>query len=568
MKTKIQQMLKQRSSDPAMAWRAGPRIGFAVWLLLAGLLLLIRLPATGLAQTSSSPQTSSPPPTTAERFSGTITEVKPSELSVRLKSGLIQRYAIQDASTRAVSVAGKAYNIPADIEVAGELPMKLVERGMVVRFKARCTLDGKYQGLVQTAQLVNESQTNSDPDGSRTKQSDPMKVKFLERPTDSATLANVEVVGRVQSFTGNQLYLHVQPARWAPQGRINFAFAADAKLSLGDRSLERVVAGDSVRLGQALAFETGEKVIQRIRIRAVGKRESLTKSFHGKLENKFRHLSNQPSKPREIRSAHFVLQTDLSDRSATILLAKLETMYELVSGYFRRQPSRAIECYIVREIENWPNELDEAGAKEIRKGSGLTFTQPLNGRTKTVVYACDDHAIAQHEAVHAFCIQTFGGLGPVWYAEGLAEMGQYWKPEVRAVNIDPILIGYLNNAPKNQLAKIVAEGQITGDSWQAYASRWAICYLLAHNPNYAARFKTLGVNLMTGQTDSFEAAYAEQAEKISFEYDLFLQNLGNGYRVDLCCWDWQAKAKELTACLLYTSPSPRDLSTSRMPSSA
>ena len=126
-------------------------------------------------------------------------------------------------------------------------------------------------------------------------------------------------------------------------------------------------------------------------------------------------------------------------------------------------------------------------------------------------------------------------------------MGQYWKPEVRAVNIDPILIGYLNNAPKNQLTKIVAEGQITGDSWQAYASRWAICHLLAHNPNYSARFKTLGVNLMTGQTDSFEAAYAKQVEQISFEYDLFLKNLGNGYRVDLCCWDWQAEAKELTA---------------------
>ena len=169
-----------------------------------------------------------------------------------------------------------------------------------------------------------------------------MQVQFLERPAVSTTPANVEVFGRVQSFVGNQLYLHVQPARWAPQGRIQFEFADDAKLSLRDRSLERVVAGDTVRLGQALAFATGEKVIQRIRIQATGKRESLTKSFHGKLENKFRHLSNQPSKPREVRSAHFVLQTDLSDRSANILLAKLETMYELVSGYFRRQPGRCL----------------------------------------------------------------------------------------------------------------------------------------------------------------------------------------------------------------------------------
>ena len=31
---------------------------------------------------------------------------------------------------------------------------------------------------------------------------------------------------------------------------------------------------------------------------------------------------------------------------------------------------------------------------------------------------------------------------------------------------------------------------------------------------------------------------------------------------------YQRAAASLTACLLYTSPSPRDLSTSRMPSSA
>ena len=32
--------------------------------------------------------------------------------------------------------------------------------------------------------------------------------------------------------------------------------------------------------------------------------------------------------------------------------------------------------------------------------------------------------------------------------------------------------------------------------------------------------------------------------------------------------EWYDKFKEHTTCLLYTSPSPRDLSTSRMPSSA
>ena len=509
--------------------------------LLAGL----ALPPLAVAQ--SQPDLA----TTSETFSGTITELKAGELAVRMDDGRIERYSIQDASSRAVSVAGKAYNIPADIELVGEVPMELVERGVIVQFQALCTSDRKYAGLVTAAKVIDEadmwgdrSVSGKNSRGDKTKkQATSMQIKFLEQPADDAIPARVEVVGRVLSFASNKLHLQIQPSRWAPEGRIQFEFSTDAKLILGEHSLDRVVLGDTVRMGQALVFETGEKVIQRVRISATGKRDSLTKSYHGKLENKFRHLSNQPSKPRELRSAHFVLQTDLSDRSGNILLAKLETMFDLVSGYYRQQPRQPIECYIVRDLANWPTGLDETAAEQIREGSGLTVIQRLGTQTKAVVYACDDHAIAQHEAVHAFCAQTFGGIGPVWYAEGMAELGQYWRPATVDVSIDPVVVSYLKNSPAQKLTDIVAADQITGDSWQAYAWRWATCHLLANNPNYAARFKTLGVNLMTGQTDSLEVAFENQLEQMSFEYDLFLKNLGNGYRVDLCRWDWKTSSQ-------------------------
>ena len=55
-------------------------------------------------------------------------------------------------------------------------------------------------------------------------------------------------------------------------------------------------------------------------------------------------------------------------------------------------------------------------------------------------------------------------------------------------------------------------------------------------------------------------------EQELFEDDRFLVSEGNDSYTDLClmslCSDF------IIACLLYTSPSPRDLSTSRMPSSA
>ena len=41
-----------------------------------------------------------------------------------------------------------------------------------------------------------------------------------------------------------------------------------------------------------------------------------------------------------------------------------------------------------------------------------------------------------------------------------------------------------------------------------------------------------------------------------------------GVEVEFVATDWKTLVSGVTSCLLYTSPSPRDLSTSRMPSSA
>ena len=144
--------------------------------------------------------------------------------------------------------------------------------------------------------------------------------------------------------------------------------------------------------------------------------------------------------------------------------------------------------------------------------------------------------------MHAFCAQTFGSTGPTWYSEGVAEMGQYWKEGELAVSIDPVVADYLARAnPKKELLEIVAAGQVTGDSWQAYAWRWALCHLLANNPNYNGQFRNLGISMMSGQNDTFESAYGAVAPQISFEYAQFVQHVANGYRVDLCAWQWNAR---------------------------
>ena len=114
-------------------------------------------------------------------------------------------------------------------------------------------------------------------------------------------------------------------------------------------------------------------------------------------------------------------------------------------------------------------------------------------------------------------------------------MGAYWKQGQLEVDIQPGVINYLTNAPPKKMLDIVAAGQVTGDSWQAYAWRWALCHLLANNPNYSDRLKGLGVAMMSGRKASFEATYGDVAEHISFEYDQFVKNFGNGYRAESFC---------------------------------
>ena len=468
--------------------------------------------------------------------SGKIVSIKPGEISIKNADGKINTYKIQDKDEQAIALGGRAVRVPARINVQGAIPIKLVERGMILKFIGRINVYGKSDGQLKKLQVFT-GDASSD-----------LQVDFLERP-DGRDPGNVNVVGRVVNLSANKLQLQVPKAKWAKKERIVFEVAADCVLEIADDHLNRVQPNDIAKRVVVLKLSTGESAIKEIDVYLAADRSAITTSFHEKLDQQYSHLSDAPGKPRELRSNHFVLYTDVSERNANILLAKLETMFDLVSGYYSARPDKPIECYMVRDLSKWPaGQFEPAALAKIQEPAGVTLSRTnARGATSATVFACDKHAIVQHEAVHAFCAQTFGSTGPVWYSEGMAEMGQYWKPGQLAVEIDSVIIEYLTQAPAKKMADIVAAGQITGDSWQAYAWRWALCHLLASNPNYAKRFKKLGMNIMAKKPDSFDRAFGKVADKISFEYDQFVQNFGNGYRVDLCTWDWKTSCSNLSS---------------------
>ncbi|MEX0712157.1 MAG: hypothetical protein WD278_07390, partial [Pirellulales bacterium] len=268
--------------------------------------------------------------------------------------------------------------------------------------------------------------------------------------------------------------------------------------------------------------------------------------------------SGEQSAPADYRSQHFLIHTDLSASEAKELLERLETMLSLISTYWGRPPSGVIECYVVDNLQRWPDgAIPEAGLPSIKTGAGITVTQKLSSGdrfvARSVVCAVADRGTPQHEAVHAYCGQTFGRTGPVWYSEGMAEMGNYWRKGRLDVQVPDVIVEYLRASSPKSLNGIVNNTESTGDSWQNYAWRWALCHLLEHNPNYKARFRPLGIALLTERADlppskktTFEKVYSDVADEISFEYLFFLQHVANGYRADLCSWDWKRKFLGLT----------------------
>ena len=210
-----------------------------------------------------------------------------------------------------------------------------------------------------------------------------------------------------------------------------------------------------------------------------------------------------------------------------------------------------MEGFIVHDLNVFPagTFAEPAGVAKIREGAGVCFNLSLGSQRKATLYSCVDHGVIQHECTHGFCHMTFGSTGPTWLSEGVAELGNYWQDGEQAVEIDPVVMAYLQrSAPKRSLLEIATPGREPAGSWQDYAWRWALCHLLANNPNYSDRFKPLAVGLMEGRPDlSFTSVYGPAARELSFEYEQFLLTVGNGYRADLTAWSWKAKFRPLTA---------------------
>ena len=290
------------------------------------------------------------------------------------------------------------------------------------------------------------------------------------------------------------------------------------------------------------------------------------------------------------RSANFSLYTDLSTAEANALLERLESTLRTMSDYWKRPLRGTIQCYVVQHLDAWHDrELPHPMARIFigRIGGAAIFRRVGAGaqdRNKIVVFASTRPGVAEHEVVHAYCGQTFGTTGPQWYREGMAQLMTCGEDGSHGMDFPSEILACLTSGQQQTLEKVMGSGQNVqrlcdsfdekaaehdglvglipdsqwndadvrslGDMKQTYAWSWLVCHLLEYNPNYRARFRALGQDYLANQEDTFGKRFDPMARQLAFEYQFTIAHMAQGYRVDLCAWDWDKRFR----CLAGSRP--------------
>jgi hypothetical protein len=472
-------------------------------------------------------------------IAGTVETVSSAGLTIRDDEGTSHKVLVQGKKKPGIVLSeGTLLAAPVEVTVRAEFPAAGLVPGQRVRFRCRMDQTGRIETPVADLTVVDGGDVTF---GVGTAAADALaQEKFLER----------EVTATVKTAAAKRLVVELPRDRAFNRKTVlmvPLAEAAVARLASDDPA--RIEPGATVVRLEAIRLATGDLVARSLEVENRAARAVAEKGDEA-LERTFRGLSDEaPAQPRLVRSQHFAFMTDVSDREWGVISFKLERMVTALEKFLGRRMTGVVEGFVARDLARFPSGMidDAYGIEKIRRGEGVCVNSRLGTQRHARLYSCADHGVIQHECVHGLCHLTFGSTGPTWLAEGLAELGNYWRDGDATIELPAPVVGYLQNAtPKRTLLEIAVPGRTEAGTWEDYAWRWALCHLLANNPNYAKRFVPLAIALMEERDGvSFESVYGPVAREISFEYDQFLATLGNGYRSDLTAWPWQAKFQRL-----------------------
>ncbi len=297
-----------------------------------------------------------------------------------------------------------------------------------------------------------------------------------------------------------------------------------------------------------------------------------------------------------LRRRQFIVHTDLPVKAAEPFVDRMERTLRRAERYWRRPLRGRIECYLVDDLANWPQgSLNGPAARQVlRHLGGGTALAGFSARTRrhdANVYATTELSVIEHETVHAYCHQTFGTAGPVWYREGMAELfalevclsdTEICRPEMRTAlawtshqpPVDQIVRGnFFANALNSAISRggqpdgvavgyspswTEVDGQRLAAARVAYARSWALCHLMVHNKNYSTRFRMLGRRLLLGQEVDLAAEMKGRFGELNFEYQRMLRALAEGSVRKGDHWRWSRRWASMAANQRVTAMAAAD----------
>jgi hypothetical protein len=260
---------------------------------------------------------------------------------------------------------------------------------------------------------------------------------------------------------------------------------------------------------------------------------------------------------RKLAGKHLTLYTDLPSFKE---VDELPEVFDLAvpqwCAYFHANPADLpdwrITAFLIKDKQPFastgllPDDLPKFAHGYSRGHQFWLYEQPTDYYRRHLLL---------HEGTHGFMQTVLGGMGPPWYAEGLAElMGTHrWKD-------GRLELGYLpasrEEVPYWGRVKIVVDDLIAhrGKTLQAvldygptahrengpYGWCWAAATFLERHPRYQKRFHEL-IPLVRQQdfNQRFHALFAADWDQLCEEWQVFVVNLEYGYDVPRMAIDFR-----------------------------
>jgi hypothetical protein len=250
---------------------------------------------------------------------------------------------------------------------------------------------------------------------------------------------------------------------------------------------------------------------------------------------------------REVKGKHFTLVTDVASSPAVDGLPDVfDQALPQWRTYFQvdadKEPDWQVTGYLIQSRERF----EQAGLipKDLPKfRNGFSHADKFWFNEQTSEYY--RRHLMLHEGTHCFMVSFLGGMGPPWYAEGMAELmaTHRWSGGKLTLNYYPrdvaevprlgrikLVQDAFQEARALTLPKVMAYDDRAHLENEPYGWCWAAAAALDNYPRYRDRFRALAPEAAANDfTERLQTALGDDWPLAQEEWQVFIANIEHGY---------------------------------------